>query len=344
MVTVPICPLRGNPTRMPPVKLLKVLLPTAAAMALALAACGSDDEAGAADGPTIVATTGVAADIVAAVAGEDAEVIQLVPDGAGPHSYAPSAREQQELADADLLVYFSTGLEEALPLDGAVDSFEIADHVAATRTFAEGEVEDEHDRGGGQEADDDRDHESEVGDEHGHEAGATDPHVWTDPTRIESALPELADALGEIDREHAASYRQRAEAYAEELDRLDAELARMVDEIPAANRKLVTSHDVLGYFADRYGLEFVGAPFGLSPEAEASAGGVAELIGLVETEGVPAVFAQTGDDPKVLRQVADEAGVEVVDDLLVESLSGDADSYVEMMELTGRRIADALSG
>jgi zinc/manganese transport system substrate-binding protein len=325
---------------MPPIKSLRLLLPTAAAIALALAACGSDDEARAVDGPTIVATTGVAADIVAAVAGEEAEVIQLVPDGASPHSYAPSAREQRDLADADLLVYFSAELEQALPLDGAADSFEIAEHVAATRTFAEGDEhgDDEHadEEGPGGGAD-------EAGDGHGHEAGATDPHVWTDPTRIESALPDLAHALGEIDPEHAAGYRERAEAYAEELDRLDAELVRMVDEIPAANRKLVTSHDVLGYFADRYGLEFVGAPFGLSPEAEASAGGVAELIGLVETEGVPAVFAQTGDDPKVLRKVADEAGVEVVDDLLVESLSDDADSYVEMMELTGQRIADALS-
>lgn len=277
-----------------------------AALAAPLGACGEDGASGEASGPPrVVATTGVLADVVAAVAGPDAEVSQLVPDGASPHSYAPSAREQQQLVDADLLVYFHPALEEALPLDAAPERFELAAHT---------------------------------------DGGSPDPHVWLDPTAVAAALPALAAVLGEVDPEHASGYERRAEAYADELAALDRELAATVERIPAANRRLVTSHDLLGRYADRYGFEVVGAPFGSSPEAEASAGDVAGLIADVEAAGVPAVFAQRGDDPEVLRLIAAEAGVEVVDDLLFESLDDRADTYLEMMRFSTDRIAAALSG
>jgi ABC-type Zn uptake system ZnuABC Zn-binding protein ZnuA len=278
---------------------------TAVLPALALSACGADSSAAGSDQVAVVATTGVAADIVAELAGDDAEVAQLVPDGASPHSYSPSAKEQQELIDAELLVYFSPRLEEALPIDASDNSLALAESSG--------------------------------------DPGSPDPHVWLDPTRIEAALPALAEALSEIDPDNAEGYEQRAAAYAEQLRALDAELEQITDAVPEENRKLVSSHDLLGHFAERYGFEFIGAPFGLGPEAEAGAGGLAELIEAVEAERVPVVFAQTGDDPEVLRQVAEEAGVEVVDDLLLESLGDGADSYIEMLRLSTQRISDALS-
>ena len=284
------------------------LLALAALAVACLAGCGGSSGDGSGR-PTVVASTSVAADIVANVAGRDAEVIQLVPDGATPHSYAPSAREQQELADADLVVYFSPALEEALPLDSAKRSFAIADHGGSSGSTA---------------------------------GGPGDPHVWLDPTLIAAALPALASTMGEIDAEHARSYQRRATAYADRLLTLDRRIRRITSAIPAAERKLVTSHDLFGYFADRYAFEFIGAPFGLSPEAEASAGALADLIVEVKASGVPAVFAQIGDDPKVLRRVADEAGVVVVDDLPVESLGDGADTYEAMMLITARKISDAL--
>ncbi len=118
----------------------------------------------------------------------------------------------------------------------------------------------------------------------------------------------------------------------------------MIDRIAPPDRKLVTSHDSVGHYADRYGFDFVGAPFGLSPEAEASSSALADLITAVEREGVVAVFAQRGDDPEVLRRVGGEAGVEVVDDLLLEGYGGEVGSYPEMMRLTTERIVEALGG
>jgi zinc/manganese transport system substrate-binding protein len=289
---------------------LPVLL-AALALAALVPACGDGavGETGT-TGPKIVATTGIAADIAAAVAGPEAGVVQLVPDGAEPHSYAPSAREQRDLEDADLLVYFSPALEQGLPLDGAAEQFEIAAHVGDVRRESDG--------------------------------GVADPHVWLDPTLVSAALPELAATLAELDPDGAAGYERRGREYAAELEDLDAELQAVAETVPTANRKLVTSHELLGYFADRYDYEFIGAPFGTSPEAGAGASSIADLIDAVEDDRVPAVFAQRGDDPEVLRRVADEAGVTVVDDLLVESLGPEADTYPEMMRLTAGRIAEAL--
>ncbi|HKJ35755.1 MAG TPA: metal ABC transporter substrate-binding protein [Solirubrobacterales bacterium] len=291
---------------------------------LALAACGDEgggDGAGSSGEPVIVATTAIAADVARQVAGPDAEVTQLLPNGSVPHSYSLSASEQQQLEGADLLVYFSPLLEEALPLDSADRSFEIAEHAGPLRKGGE------HHQGDGAPSE-----------------GAVDPHLWLDPTILAKALPSLADELGEIDPDHAEEYTARADDYAGELAELDGEIERLMDSVPTENRKLVTSHDVLGYFADRYRFEFVGAPFGTSPEAEANAGELAELIEAVEAAGVPAVFAQQGDDPKVLQRVADETGAAVVDDLLLESLSGEVDSYTEMMRDTAAKISDGLRG
>jgi zinc/manganese transport system substrate-binding protein len=329
-----------------PVRPHAVVTLLALAAALALAACGGEDDGGAE--LKVAATTGVAADIVSRIAAEDAEVVQIVPDGSNPHSYSPSASEQQELASSDLLVLFDPALEQALPLDVAGNRFAIAEHVGEPHergdNAQEGGRHGPEGAGYGEERGDDAAASGEGEHDHAHSPGSDDPHVWLDPLAIEAALPELADALAEADPENAEAYRERSREYAAELERLDEELAAMVAQVPQSNRKLVTSHELIGYFAERYGFDVVGAPFGTNPEAEASAGSVAELIDRVQTERVPAVFAQQGDNPELLRMIADEAGVEVVDDLLVESLGEQAGSYVEMMRYSTRRITDALSG
>ena len=169
-----------------------------------------------------------------------------------------------------------------------------------------------------------------------------DPHVWMDPTLIAQAVPRLADALAERDPDHADGYRRRAESYAQELLELDARLRRILAIVPRENRKLVSSHDSLGHFAKRYGFDFVGAPFGLTPESEPSAERVADLIDAIERERVPAVFADETADSALMERIAGEANVEVVDDLLVEGFGDRVDGYEEMLIHDAERIAGAL--
>jgi zinc/manganese transport system substrate-binding protein len=173
--------------------------------------------------------------------------------------------------------------------------------------------------------------------------GERDPHVWMNPAYMALNLSRLTEALVDADPGHADAYRRRAAAYSGRLINLDRDVRRLLARVPEARRKLVTSHDSLGHFARRYDLEFVGAPFGTTPDSAPSADTVADLIERVERERVPAVFADETDDPEVLEQVAREADVEVVDDLLVEGFGDRVDGYEEMIRFDARRIAEALA-
>jgi ABC-type Zn uptake system ZnuABC Zn-binding protein ZnuA len=157
-----------------------------------------------------------------------------------------------------------------------------------------------------------------------------------------AAAPGVADALAKVDPGGADAYRRRAREYAEQLRGLDAELRRTLSEVPAERRKLVTSHESLGYLADRYDFEVVAAPFGLAPEAEASAEDLADVVAAVRRERVPVVFAQKGDDPKIMRRVAEQTGTEVIDDLLVENPGEAGETYADAMRHNARRIAEGL--
>lgn len=283
-----------------------------AAMALvpgiALAACGSESDR---TGTQVVATTGIVAELAERIAGGDAEVVQLVPDGASPHDFELSAEDRRTLEEADLIAYNGAGLEAGVPIDDVdVPKWALAENAGELLSFEE---------------------------------GGEDPHVWMDPTRTAAALSSLAGAISDADPENADAYRRRASDFAADLRELDRELSDTLATVAPDERELVTSHDSLEYFADRYGFEVVATPFPASgPEAEASPAQLAEVVDAIEEHGVPAVFAGEEDDPEVLERVADETGVEVVPDLLVESV-GDAGSYEEMLRRDAELISVALA-
>lgn len=308
-----------KPTKTGPVAALLVAL----LGGLAVAACGSDSTQDS-GGPTVSATTGIIADITASVAGNDATVEQVIPDSASPHEFQLSAQDRAGIEDSVLLVHNGAELESGVPV-GEIggEQFALTDNVGELLPLEEaGAHHGEHEEG---------------------EVHSEDPHVWMDPTRVAVAVPALAEALAEADPDNADAYRQRAEEYAAQLSALDAEIEQQLAAIPADGRELVTSHDALGYFADRYGFEVVATPFPASgPEAEASAARINEVQEAVRRTGVPTLFSEQEDDPEVLELIANEAGVEVVDGLLVES-PGDAGSYVEMLRRDAQLIRDGLS-
>ena len=268
-------------------------------LALAALTAGCAGDSGDAD-VQVVATTTIAADIARHVAGPDAEVDTLLPETAGPHDYAPSAKDRARLEEADVVVAWGAGLEAGLPLDNLDEEpVELAE-------------------------------------------GQDNPHIWMSPELVARSLPKLSAALAEADPEHADAYRRRAAAYVDELALLDRQVRQTLRAIPPDRRKLVSSHDSLGHFVESYDFEFVGAPFGLAPESEASAETVADLIERVERENVPAVFAEDTDDPELMREIARAAGVEVVDDLLTEGFGDRVDGYEDMLRYDAERIAGAL--
>lgn len=287
----------------------------------------------------IVATTTILGDVATQVAGDAAEVSVLLPIGADPHNFEPSAQQQAQLLDADLIVANGGGLETSLdrPLTEAADSgipvFTAMGHVEP-RTF-DGHGGD-HDDGSDSAADD----ESE-----GH--GVVDPHFWMDPVRMAAVARALGGQLGELGGD-AERLRQRGDAYARQLEELDVELSEVLADVPDDRRTLVTNHDAFGYFAERYDFRVVGTVIpGTATGAEPSAQDLEALTRTLVRERVAAVFTETIAADDVARTLAQEVGdhVEVValySGSLDEPGSGAA-TYPDMLRADAERIRDALS-
>lgn len=287
----------------------------------ALSACSTPGASEESDGkPQVVVTTAFLADIVRPIAGEDADIVQLIPDGATPHSYSASAKDRATLEQADALVTIGAGYEAGVPLDDAgAQRINVAELVGQGEHGADEHVPDNAERG-----------------------GPIDPHVWTDPTLMARAAPAIGELLARLDPDSAAGYKRRALAQVQRLSRLDRRIAATLATVPSGRRLLITSHDALGRFAERYGFKVLASPFGVSPEAQASAVKIAKVVDAARSSRVRAIFSAKGDNPAVIEQIAAEADVEVVDDLLVEGPGPGGRDYNSAMLHNARSIAQAL--
>jgi ABC-type Zn uptake system ZnuABC Zn-binding protein ZnuA len=175
-----------------------------------------------------------------------------------------------------------------------------------------------------------------------------DPHWWQDPRNGIRAVGALRAALARADEAGAATYAARARAATRRLEALDAAAAACLERLPAGARKLVTTHDSLGYFADRYDLEVVGAVIpSLSTQAQPSAGDTAALIDLIRRERVKAIFAESSVSAKVEEAIARETGAAVGRPLWADSLGpaeSDGATYAASVAANTRAIAEGLSG
>lgn len=280
------------------------------------AACGGDGDGEA--GRTAVATTAQIGALTREVAaGQDIDVVVLIKPGVDAHDYDPTAADIKAIGRAALVFKNGIGLDDFV--DDAIESAGgSARLVTVTAAITPREGED----------------------------GSPDPHVWHDPTRVKVMVDAIAEALAEADPPGAEAYRANARAYGQRLDEVDGEIRALIDEIPVENRKMVTNHDAFGYFIERYGLEFVGAVIpSTDSSAEPSARDIADLIDAIEREGVKAIFAESSIDPRVARQIAEDTGVTIVDDLYGDSLGEEgsgAETVDGMLLANARKIAEAL--
>ena len=262
----------------------------------------------------MVATTTQVADFARHVAGDRADVKQILTPNADPHAYEVRPRDVKALVNADLVI--RSGGDVDAWLDGAIDS---AGTHAPVLTLI-GIVGPEGD----------------------------DPHWWQDPRRAERAVAAIATALAKADPGGAAGYRQRADAYEKDLRTLDVAVARCVEQIPPAQRKLVTTHDALGYYARRYGLQVIGTVIpALTTQAQASSGDLARLVDTIRHAGVRAIFAESSVNAKVEDAIAQETGASVGKALLADSLGPAGSSgatYADSIRANTEAMVEGLSG
>jgi ABC-type Zn uptake system ZnuABC Zn-binding protein ZnuA len=186
------------------------------------------------------------------------------------------------------------------------------------------------------------------GEDHAHEHGEFDPHVWQNPQLVMTIIENIATALSEVEPTNEATYQANAAAYKEELTQLDADLQAQVDTLTPEQRKLVTSHDAIGYFAYRYGFEVIGAviPSVTTEASDANAGELAELIDTIKAAGVPAIFVENIGSTELVEQVASSAGVTVAPPLYTDALGEEGSegaTYADMMRYNMATIVEALN-
>ena len=186
-----------------------------------------------------------------------------------------------------------------------------------------------------------------VADEHaGHHHHEGDPHFWLDPVLTVKYVENIRAGLSLADPAGQAVYAANAAAYIAKLTELDGWIKAQVQTVPAARRLLVTNHESFGYFADRYGFSVVGTVIpSVSTGASPSAQEMAALIEHIKEYAAPVIFLETGANPQLARQIAQEAGIKVMTELYTHSITdakGPAPTYIDMMKYNVKAIVDGL--
>jgi ABC-type Zn uptake system ZnuABC Zn-binding protein ZnuA len=298
------------------------------------AACGQSDAAGqpaptadataSAEQPLrVVATTTQVADFARNVGGDRVRVTQILKPNVDPHDYEPSPADIQAISQADLVVKNGVGLEKWLDQTISSAGFDgtLVDTSKGVK-IRQGEGEEEADG---------------------------DPHIWHDPRNAKIMSGDIARAFEAADPADKAAYEANLRAYDGKLDALDAEIAKKIDSIPAARRKLVTNHDAFGYYIDRYHLTFVGSIIpSFDTSAELSGKQISDLVAKIRDTGTTAVFSESSLPPKTAEAIGKQAGVKVEagEDSLYGDTLGPAGSpgatYLQMEEHNTDTIVDAL--
>jgi len=245
---------------------------------------------------TIVVTYSILGSLVQELVGNQANVIVSMPNGQDPHEWEPSAKDIETLTHADMIVQNGLGLEGGMEKalaqaeTAGVKFFTASDHITI-RTVGTGE--------GIPSGDPDQ------------AIGEQDPHLWTDPLTMKQVVDALSvslkDDLGLDVSANAAQLDQK-------LDDLNNEISAEVESLPAERRVLVTGHESLGYFAQRYNFKLVGAIIpSLTSDAEASASDMSTLAAQIEASQVPAVFTELGTPANVAQTIGQETGAKVIE-------------------------------
>lgn len=283
------------------------------ALALLVAGCGAANSSG--GRVEVIATTTQIGDWVRAVGGDAVAVEQLLEPNSDPHGYEPRPSDVEAAAAARIV--FANGDD----LDAWVEEI-VEDSGGDAAVVDLGAAVPHH--------------------------PVPDPHWWHDPRNVEAAVRQIARRLSAADPANRRLYRRGAGAYLRRLRRLDTGIARCIDSVPAADRKLVTDHDAFGYFARRYGVEVVGAVIpSQTTQAQASARDLSELADLIEREGVRAVFPESSLSGATADAIARQTGASADYTLYGDTLGpagSDGDTYLGMEAANAEAMVRGFTG
>jgi len=231
---------------------------------------------------TVVATTGMIADTARAIGGDHVDVRALMGPGVDPHAYRQTRSDIVAMTRADLVLWHGLYLEAQME-----EFFEDLGRRRMVVAVAEAMPRNlllAHE-----------DYDNRF-----------DPHVWMDPDLWRHVAAEIRDALAEVDPENAAFYLASAESFLAELDTVSAYAGEALASVPEDSRVLLTAHDAFNYFGQAYGFEVLGIQ-GISTESEAGLVRIAELVDLLVTRDIRAVFVESSVSDRNIRALIEGA-------------------------------------
>jgi manganese/iron transport system substrate-binding protein len=269
----------------------------------------------------VVSTSTIIANLTDEIGAEEINNISILAPGADPHIYEPVPQDTIALEKADLILYNGYNLEPNIIK--LIDSTAIkADKLAVGEQIKPLDFEYEGQK-------------------------KPDPHVWGNAQNGIIMAEAIRDKLIEIDPKNKDKFTQNADKLIKELQELDSWIKTQIATIPANQRKLITSHDAFQYYSNAYGLEIAGTLIGISTEEQPSAQTIKNLVEIIKSTGVKAIFAETTINPTLIETVAEEAGVKVAEGKLYSDSIGvkgsEADTYVKMLKINTQTIVDALT-
>lgn len=282
---------------------------------MGVAGCGEKEASG---GPMkVAASIAPLADFCRQVGGGLVEVELMVPPGASPHTYEPTASQMKFLSDAEVLVLNGLELETwVADVVRKADNPELVEVVAGESVPESNLIE-------------------AVG-----EHGLYDPHVWLDPKLAIHEVEAIRDGFIEADPANRQAYTDNADRYMRELVALDGRIKK--DTAAFTRKAFVAFHPSFTYYARRYGLDQVGVIEEL-PGKEPGAGEIADIIEKIKESGATVVLAEPQFSPKVAETIAAEADVGVVTvDPLGDPDNPATNTYVKLMEYGTRELSKAM--
>lgn len=276
------------------------------------------------DRPLVIATSTDVCDITKQIAADTVDLKCLIAPGQDPHEYVPKPEDSKAIEQAKLILYGGYNFEPQL-----IKLIEATSNPAPKIAVHEVAVPNP------QQFEDDG-------------KTVTDPHVFHNAKNGAQIAEVISKNLSQLEPNNASVYAENTRKLTDELTQIDAWIKSEIATIPAAQRKLVTTHDAFGYYSKAYGIELAGALQGISTEEKPTPTRVTELVKGIKAAGVPTIFAENTINPKLIEAVAKEADVKVSDrelfgDGLGEAGSG-AETYQKMLITNTQTIVQGLGG
>jgi len=265
---------------------------------------------------TVASLSTITTDLAKNIGGSRVKIEAIIKPGIDPHEFEPTPSDVKRVAKADLVLFtgkgmegFLTKLEEAA---GVTGKFVNVGEVVPSLTMA-----DEGRR-------------------------VEDPHWWHSVENMKRATRLVTDRIEQSDPANRGYYEAREKEYLASLNELQRWNRVKVAELPSSRRKLVTSHDALQYFARDYGFTILPVK-GISTGEEASSQHVKEIIGVIRSQGVKAVFFESIENSRAVNQIATETGARTGGVLYSDGLGDtEASTYDSMMRHNVSTIVDGL--